>query len=610
MGDPIALPPGVRMVHIGPHKTGTTAVQRALHRSRDELHEQGVHYAYPTVQAYRPAIGLTGLRGRRGGPVADPADWDALVEEVRAAGDMRVVVSSESLSNADTHAIERLRDDLGADRLHVVRMVRRYDRIAPSQWQQQLHNGRQMSFEKFCARLFEPDSLFWRRHGFAALTRRWADVVGPENLTVVVVDETNPRWLLDVFERMLALRDNTLPLPPGRPNRSLSLAEAETLRKVNGGIARNGWSDRVIHHYVREGVSVGFKRVATDSESGKAALPRALHEQLRAATEQHVDELLSLGVRVVGDVGWLSVPPWDQVDPGDASSAPVTLSPAAVASATLDVVRMAEKPVPLGGQPAAPPTGTRSRRSRRSLLTRRTTVHLTSPGPAGAFARAAQGARLADAGRGRARQVLLTVVPPWQVLAGRWQEHLLERGDTGYADWLAAHPDAWDLPDLLAEAVELVGPRQVVVAPADARSPAPWAEATRALRGATSASDRVERSLLTWPEGEWVREYNLGSRTREVSEQRWRHHLLEGAIPWMLARDPRADAPDHPLADEPFARAEALGRELRASVERAGVDVVGDLDVLTGLRPGPASARLTPRMAAWPILGVIASSEG
>lgn len=608
MGDPIALPEGVRLVHIGPHKTGTTAVQRALHRSRTELHEQGVHYAYPTVQAYRPAIGLTGLRGRRGGPVSDPADWDALVEEVRAAGDQRVVVSSESLSNADTRHIERLRDDLGADRVHVVRMVRRYDRIAPSQWQQQLHNGRQMSFEKFCARLFEPDSLFWRRHGFASLTRRWADVVGAENLTVVVVDETNPRWLLDVFERMLALRANTLPLPPGRPNRSLSLAEAETLRKVNRGIARHGWSDRVIHHYVREGVSVGFKRVATDPESGKAALPRALHEQLREATERHVEELLSLGVRVVGDVAWLAVPPWEQVDPGDAApSAPVTLSAAAVASATLDVVRMAENPVPLGGAaPGEPVAG----RPHRRFLTRRTTVHLTSPGPAGAFARSAPGPRLADAGRRRARRVLVTVVPPWQVLAGRWQEHLLERGDVTYAEWLAGHPEAWDLPDLLAQAVERVGPDQVVVAPADARSPSAWAEATRALRGAAPGRERVERSLLTWPEAEWVREFNLGSRKRDVPEQRWRHHLVDGALPWILARNPGADTDAHPMPADQRDRAEALGRDLRAAIERAGVEVVGDLGVLTGRIPEPTPARLSPRTAAWPILGVIASSEG
>ena len=539
--------------------------------------------------------------------MSDPADWDALVEEVREAADMRVVVSSESLSNADAPDIERLRDDLGADRVHVVRMVRRYDRLAPSQWQQQLHNGRRMSLARFCAKLFEPDSPFWRRHGFATLTRRWADVVGPANVSVVVVDENDPRWLLDVFERMLSLRDGTLPLPTGRPNRSLSMAEAETLRQVNAGIAKHAWSDRVIHHYVREGVSVGFKRLATDPESGKASLPRALHEQLREMTAQHIEELLALGVRVVGDVDLLSVPPWQDVSPSDdVASTPVTLSAAAVASAALDVVRMAENPVPLSGTPAPPADD----RPRRSLFARRTTAHLTSPGPAGAFARHAPGTRLADAEHGRARHVLLTVVPPWQVLAGRWQAHLFERGEVPYADWLAAHPDAWDLPDLLAEAVDLVGPRGVVVAPADARSPSAWAEATSDLRGGGPPA-RVERSLLTWVEAEWVREFNVGSSARGVPEERWRHHLLVGAVPWALARelDTDSDNSDHPLEGELLARAEALGQQLRAAIERSGVDVVGDLDLLTRLRPAPGPARLAPRPASWPILGIIASSD-
>ncbi len=606
MGDPIALPDGVRLVHIGPHKTGTTALQRALHRSRDALHEQGVHYAHPAVQAYKPAIGLTGLRGRRGGPAADPADWTALVEEVRAAGDMRVVISSESLSNARTPQIEQLRDDLGPDRLHVVRMVRRYDLLAPSQWQQQLHNGRRTSLPRFCARLLEPDSLFWRRHGFADLTRRWADVVGAENVSVVIVDETDRRWLLDVFERMLSLREGTLPLPQGRPNRSLSLAEAETLRRVNAGIAKAGWRDRVIHHYVREGVSVGFKRLPTDPESGKAQLPQDLHELLRAATERDVADLLGLGVHVVGDVGLLAVPPWEGTDPGEgAQPAPVTLSAAAVASATLDVVRMAEKPVPLTNEPAGPTPEPRTRRLR---LPSRKVTHLSPAGHAGQFARHASGPRLVEPGHRRARRVLVTVVPPWQQLAGQWQAHLMGRGELTYAEWLDQHPEAWDAPDQLAGGVDLVGPGQVVVAVGDAMFPASWAAATAAVRG-DAASGPARRSLLTWAEAEWLREFNAGSVQRNVPDEVWRRHLLDGAIPWVLSRVPAAESGAHPLDGELRTRAEALGPELHAAIERFGVEVLGDLDALSGYVPAPLPARLTPRTASWPILGIIAGSD-
>ena len=39
-GSPI--PEGARLVHIGPHKTGSTAIQVALHSARDRLGEHGV----------------------------------------------------------------------------------------------------------------------------------------------------------------------------------------------------------------------------------------------------------------------------------------------------------------------------------------------------------------------------------------------------------------------------------------------------------------------------------------------------------------------------------------------------------------------------------------
>jgi hypothetical protein len=563
-----------------------------------------VHYAYPTPQAYLPALALTGRRGRRGGPEASVSAWDELVTEVRDAGGQRVVISSESFANADDPQIARLRDDLGPDRVHVVRMVRRYDRIAPSQWQQQLLNGRRTTLARFCANLLDPGAFFWQRHGFVDLTRRWADVVGRQNITVVVVDERDPRWLLHVFEHLLALREDTLPLPNKTSNRSLSMAEAATLRQVNVGIARQGWGDQVIHRYVRQGASVGFKQLPPDADAGALELPRDVHERLRELTAQHTEELLGLGVRIVGDVGLLEIPPWSDAHRGDAPAPPPTLSTAAAASAALNVVHMAEKSAPLTIAPVGPTPGPRS--GRRFRLPGRTVTHLGPSGPAGDFARRAGGSRLVDSGQGRARRVLLTVVPPWQQLAGGWQAHLTGRGELRYADWLAQHPEAWDAPDRLAEAIDLVGAGRVVVAVGDARFPASWAEATAAVR----ADDRpVGRSLLTWAEAEWLRELNTGSMHRNVPEEVWRRHVLGGALPWVLSRVPGSDAGAHPLDADVRARVEALGDELKSSIARVGVEVLGDVGLLSDFAPAPTPARLTPRLASWPILGIIAGSD-
>lgn len=40
----LLLPPGTRLLHIGPHKTGTTALQVALSKARANLESQGVRY--------------------------------------------------------------------------------------------------------------------------------------------------------------------------------------------------------------------------------------------------------------------------------------------------------------------------------------------------------------------------------------------------------------------------------------------------------------------------------------------------------------------------------------------------------------------------------------
>src|SRR4051794_41950522 len=75
-----AVPEGTRLVHIGPHKTGSTAIQVALHTARDRLAEHGV--AYVTTGGYRPrkAGWALGIRGRPNGSPRPPIrHWRRLV---------------------------------------------------------------------------------------------------------------------------------------------------------------------------------------------------------------------------------------------------------------------------------------------------------------------------------------------------------------------------------------------------------------------------------------------------------------------------------------------------------------------------------------------------
>ena len=86
----VLLEPGSRLLHIGPHKTGTTAIQGALHLARERLAAEGVVYPGRGRQPLWPILAVTGQPALLGGPRPEISYWDSLVRDVRAAGNQRV----------------------------------------------------------------------------------------------------------------------------------------------------------------------------------------------------------------------------------------------------------------------------------------------------------------------------------------------------------------------------------------------------------------------------------------------------------------------------------------------------------------------------------------
>ena len=128
----VLLEPGTRLLHIGPHKTGTTAIQGALHLARERLAAEGVVYPGRGRQPLWPILAVTGQPALLGGPGPEISYWDNLVREIRAAGDQRVVLSSEFFAEADHATARRVIADLGGARVHVVVTLRSLTRIRVS----------------------------------------------------------------------------------------------------------------------------------------------------------------------------------------------------------------------------------------------------------------------------------------------------------------------------------------------------------------------------------------------------------------------------------------------------------------------------------------------
>ena len=240
MSDPVAaLPPDAILVHIGPHKTGTSAIQSVLDASRLELLEHGVLFPGKPKELHHRAA--KSLRRFADGwkddpdPAPDPKVWADLAAEARASPG-RVVLSSEFFAQSDEPTRRKLVDDLGADRVHILLAARNPASLAASTWQQVLRKGHPITLDEWLEKFFRRESgrmEFWSWADPARLTELWVDTVGADRVTVVVLDEADRRLLPTTLEQLLALPPGTVAdKEPTDANRGLSAVEAALLREI------------------------------------------------------------------------------------------------------------------------------------------------------------------------------------------------------------------------------------------------------------------------------------------------------------------------------------------------------------------------------------------
>lgn len=310
----LLLPEGTRLVHIGPPKTGTTSLQSAFHAARQAVAAQGVHYAGARRSPMNATRALADLIDPTTGKPPSPKVWRDLVREVRRSAAARTVISSEYLSRAGLGAVRTLATDLGPDAVHVVATLRSLTRVLPSQWQQSVRNGATASYDAWLTSIFDsPGSKaatsFWLRHRHDALVARWAEVVGPDRVTVVVVDEDDQTTILRVFERFLGLSVGTLTAVPDLSNRSLSLPEIELLRAFNRRYWHEGLGRPLYQDVVTRGAAFYMKAHAPAPGDPRIETPDWAVERATPIAREIVDAIRSSGVRVVGELDDLLVAP-------------------------------------------------------------------------------------------------------------------------------------------------------------------------------------------------------------------------------------------------------------------------------------------------------------
>ncbi len=330
-----ALPARARLLHVGLMKTGTTALQTAASNRRSALLRHGVRYPGWHYNHRNAADALFQRHASNDG--RRPDDWDRLMAQIDADRTRRILISNELIAVAEESVVADFRAELGP-RTHVVFTVRSFASILPSLWQQYVKSGHRRDFDEFLSRRLSADTGTSRdlaRHDQAALVSRWAAVFGSENVTVIVVDKSEPRRVSSAFEELLDLPAGMLyqAEPRGQSaNRSLSIHEASLVLSVNRLLARYGAPQDQTDPLLKGAIARMLDECEAPSADAQLALPPWAVGPAVDRSREYADAIVASGVRVVGEIGELSRPPRTGVGQWETSTwIPVDVAAQAVA---------------------------------------------------------------------------------------------------------------------------------------------------------------------------------------------------------------------------------------------------------------------------------------
>ena len=309
MADVNPIEPGDVLLHVGLHKTGTTALQVALADARTDLAAHGVRY--PGTGTFHHRAILAGADRKygwqnNGAREVPRKHWDELVAE--SAFDGRTVVSSEFLDDVDEATARRMIDDLGGpQRVRVVVTLRAIGAILPSAWQQRLKAGYTSGYNQFLKMVFAEQPTgkaqrFWFRHDQVAQVQRWAEIVGADRTYAVIIPAGDRRAIFSAFEALLGLPDGMLAdRKIAIQNRSMTAAEAEFVRRLNKEVADElSWDEYT--RTVRRGLVLNMvEQRQPGPDEQKITTPGWAADRAAEYGQRFADGVAASGVHVIGD---------------------------------------------------------------------------------------------------------------------------------------------------------------------------------------------------------------------------------------------------------------------------------------------------------------------
>jgi hypothetical protein len=190
--------------HIGPGKTGTSAIQTYLLGSREGLREAGYLYPETGLWGKRSHNGLFLSKQRRRRLTQEHVATEVakLKEEIEASRPEAVILSAEVVaysvhSPEERRPIEMLFDALDAE-VHIICFARRQDALFDSRFKQHVQGGFERSPWNFVRRRYE--DMF-----FDKLVEGWMELPRVKQVSCIAYDGANPTAGVDDFWRVAGL---------------------------------------------------------------------------------------------------------------------------------------------------------------------------------------------------------------------------------------------------------------------------------------------------------------------------------------------------------------------------------------------------------------------
>lgn len=216
-------------IHIGTHKTGTTAIQSALYANRSALAKRG--YLYPRACSshyaqHRLSFSLKGMKDPSRGDVPEfSTEIEDILAEIKNKKYDDIIISSEEFFSISRNSIKKLYDKIEHFNPIIIAYIRHPVDIFASLYNQRVKDF-QDEFKLHITNALKTPRAYFPHMSYLKNISNWADQFGHENMKIVQYENG------DVIEQFLKIIGYTDPLTvqPIFTNKSINSKTLEMIR--------------------------------------------------------------------------------------------------------------------------------------------------------------------------------------------------------------------------------------------------------------------------------------------------------------------------------------------------------------------------------------------